>query len=128
MAVAAPAPTEAALAAAAMPAAPANSFKEGALGASAARLLHHTGANHHAALTGVSPPPIAAAACCPRTDNRRLFVRRRAAEQFRAARDLTDQEAAFAVQLAETQLENLQKQCQILNDLAKEDNLKGPRG
>jgi hypothetical protein len=56
------------------------------------------------------------------------YIQRKARHDFKQSKSEADPEAiAFQVQLAETQLDNVMMQRQLLNQLAKEGNLKGPR-
>lgn len=55
-------------------------------------------------------------------------IQRKARHDFKACKTETDAEKIeFQVRLAETQLDNVTMQQQLLNQLAKEGNLKGPR-
>lgn len=61
-------------------------------------------------------------------DNRRQHVQRKARHDFKQFRAATDPDIIdFQVKLAETQLDNVIMQRQLLNQLAEEGNLKGPR-
>jgi hypothetical protein len=58
----------------------------------------------------------------------RQFVKLKAREEFRKAAALADPQAVeFSIALAETQLENVTRQRQLLNELRDEGNLKGPK-
>lgn len=61
------------------------------------------------------------------TVNRQQYIKAKARHEFRQNKDLTGLECEFAIQLADTQLDNVVRQRKLLNDLAKEGNLKGPR-
>lgn len=62
------------------------------------------------------------------TANRRQFIRQRVRDEFRAAARLTDDTAvAFRLSLAETQLDNITVQRELLSRLESEGNLKGPK-
>lgn len=65
---------------------------------------------------------------CATTDNRQQHVCRKARHDFKQFKDETNAEIVeFQVRLAETQLDNVTMQRQVLSQLAKEGNLKGPR-
>jgi hypothetical protein len=55
-------------------------------------------------------------------------VKLKARDGFRKAAALSDPQAVeFSIALAETQLENVTRQRQLLNELRDEGNLKGPK-
>lgn len=61
-------------------------------------------------------------------ENRRLHVQRKAKHEMKQCRGETDpSKIEFYVALAETQLDNVMMQRRLLNQLAEEGNLKGPR-
>lgn len=52
----------------------------------------------------------------------------KARDEFRKAAALSDQQAVeFSIALAETQLDNVNRQRQLLTELRNEGNLKGPK-
>lgn len=62
------------------------------------------------------------------TENRRQFVKLKSRQEFRSAAALSDPQAIeFSIALAETQLDNVTRQRQLLNELRDEGNLKGPK-
>lgn len=61
------------------------------------------------------------------TANRQQYIRAKARHAFRESKELTGSECEFAMRLADTQLDNVTRQRELLNDLAKEGNLKGPQ-
>lgn len=66
--------------------------------------------------------------CFVTADNRRQHVERKARHYFKHFKAATDPDTIdFQVKLAETQLDNVIMQRQLLNQLAEEGNLKGPR-
>jgi hypothetical protein len=72
----------------------------------------------------------ASAGCCApsNAENRQQHICRKARHDFKQYRDETDPETVeFQVRLAETQLDNVAMQRQVLSQLAREGNLKGPR-
>jgi hypothetical protein len=65
---------------------------------------------------------------CLAAENRRQHIQRKARHDFKQFKSETDPSTVeFQVRLAETQLENAMMQRQVLNQLAEEGNLKGPR-
>jgi len=61
------------------------------------------------------------------TSNRQRFVRQRAREGFQKGRTATGSELEELLQLAELQLENASVQRQVLCELHRQGNLKGPK-
>jgi hypothetical protein len=60
--------------------------------------------------------------------NCRQFIKLKARHEFKSAAALSDPQAVeFSIALAETQLDNVTKQRQLLNELRDEGNLKGPK-
>jgi hypothetical protein len=58
----------------------------------------------------------------------RQFVKLKARQEFKNAAALSDPQAIkFSIALAETQLDNVTRQRQLLNELRDEGNLKGPK-
>ena len=58
----------------------------------------------------------------------RQFVKLKSRQEFRSAAALSDRQAIeFSIALAETQLDNVTRQRQLLNELRDEGNLKGPK-
>lgn len=58
----------------------------------------------------------------------RQFVKLKSRQEFRSAAALSDPQAIeFSIALAETQLDNVTRQRQLLNELRDEGNLKGPK-
>lgn len=63
-----------------------------------------------------------------RADNRQQHIQTKARHDFKQMKSETDPSAVeFHVRLAETQLDNVMMQRQLLTQLAHEGNLKGPK-
>lgn len=61
------------------------------------------------------------------TANRQQYIRNKARHDFKESKDLSGAELEFAVRLADTQLDNVVRQRELLTELARQGNLKGPR-